>query len=83
MFVKTIQSYKLLMEVYQVKHFITAATSAMRDAANSRQIISRSKGETGIDIKVISGEEEAADIEPTRGNEARARLALIERCVEV
>ena len=59
MFVKTIQSYKLLMEVYQVKHFITAATSAMRDAANSRQIISRIKGETGIDIKVISGEEEA------------------------
>jgi exopolyphosphatase / guanosine-5'-triphosphate,3'-diphosphate pyrophosphatase len=57
--VKTIQSYKLLMEVYQVKHFITAATSAMRDAANSRQIISRIKGETGIDIKVISGEEEA------------------------
>lgn len=62
MFVKTIQAYKLLIDVYNVKHFITAATSAMRDAANSAQILSRIKRETGIDIKVISGEEEASYI---------------------
>lgn len=62
MFVKTIQAYKLLIDVYNVKHFITAATSAMRDAANSTQILSRIKRETGIDIKVISGEEEASYI---------------------
>lgn len=62
MFVKTIQSYKLLLEVYDVKHLITAATSAMRDAVNSKQILNRIKKETGIDIKVISGEEEATYI---------------------
>lgn len=62
MFVKTIQSYKLLLEVYQVKHLITAATSAMRDAANSEEILNRIKKETGIDIKIITGEEEASYI---------------------
>ena len=59
MFIKTMQSYKLLIEVYQVKHFIAAATSAMRDATNAKQIISRVKSETGMDIKVITGDEEA------------------------
>ena len=59
MFIKTLQSYKLLLEVYQVKHFVTAATSAMRDAANAKQILSRIKKETGLEIKVISGEDEA------------------------
>ena len=59
MFIKTLQSYKLLLEVYDVKHFIAAATSAMRDAVNAQQILNRAKKETGIDIKVISGDEEA------------------------
>ena len=59
MFIKTLQSYKLLLEVYGVKHFIAAATSAMRDATNAKHILSRIKKDTGLDIKVISGEEEA------------------------
>lgn len=59
MFIKTLQSYKLLLEVYKVKHFMAAATSAMRDAVNSKQILARIKIETGFDIKVISGDEEA------------------------
>ena len=62
MFIKTIQSYKLLLEVYHVKHLITAATSAMRDATNAKQILEQIKKETGIDIKVISGEDEASYI---------------------
>ncbi|MGZ8538112.1 MAG: Ppx/GppA phosphatase family protein [Flavisolibacter sp.] len=62
MLIKTIHSYKLLIDVYQVKHFITAATSAMRDAANAKYILEQVKNETGIDIKVISGEEEASSI---------------------
>ncbi len=57
--IKTIQSYKLLIDVYEVNHWITAATSAMRDALNARQILEQVKSETGIEIKVISGEEEA------------------------
>ena len=60
--VKTIQSYKLLIDVYNVKHYISAATSAMRDANNAASIISRVRNETGMDIKVITGEEEASFI---------------------
>ncbi|HJW17905.1 MAG TPA: hypothetical protein VJ499_12325 [Flavisolibacter sp.] len=62
MLVKTIQSYKLLIDVYNVKHYITAATSAMRDASNAKEILQRVKAESGIDIKVITGEEEASFI---------------------
>lgn len=62
MLIKTILSYKLLLDVYDVKHFKTAATSAMRDAANAPQLLERVKKETGIDIKVITGEEEATYI---------------------
>ncbi|MGE5519115.1 MAG: exopolyphosphatase [Candidatus Dadabacteria bacterium] len=59
---KTIQSYKLLLDVYEVNHLITAATSAMRGAENSKEILSKVYNETGININVISGEEEATFI---------------------
>ncbi|MGZ3851871.1 MAG: Ppx/GppA phosphatase family protein [Flavisolibacter sp.] len=59
MFIKTLQAYKLLIDVYQVKHYIAAATSAMRDASNAKEILTRAKAESGLDIKVISGDDEA------------------------
>jgi exopolyphosphatase/guanosine-5'-triphosphate,3'-diphosphate pyrophosphatase len=43
--VKTIQSYKLLLDVYGVKHLKACATSAMRDARNGNEIIQRVKVE--------------------------------------
>ena len=58
-FVSTIKAYKHLLEAYEVEHLITAATSAMRDAANANEILARIKDETGIEIKVITGEDEA------------------------
>ncbi len=60
--IKTIKSYKLLMDVYDVKHVKACATSAMRDAANGPQIMERVKAETGIEISIISGQEEASFI---------------------
>ncbi|MFC0775608.1 Ppx/GppA phosphatase family protein [Terrimonas alba] len=60
--VKTILSYKLLLDVYGVKHLKACATSAMRDASNGKAIIQKVKAETGIDIKIISGQEEASFI---------------------
>lgn len=62
MFLKTIKAYKLLMEVYGVKHYIACATSAMRDAANAQEILDHIKKDTGIDIRVITGQDEAAYI---------------------
>ena len=60
--VKTIKSYKLLLDVYDVKHLKACATSAMRDAANTKDIIKKVKTETGILIEVISGQDEASYI---------------------
>src|SRR5688572_14795594 len=60
--IKTIKSYKLLLEVYEVKHIKACATSAMRDASNSGEIIKKVKAETGITINIISGQEEASFI---------------------
>jgi len=62
MIVKTIQSYKYLIDVYEVKHIKACATSAMRGAVNARAIISRVAQETGIEIEVISGDAEASYI---------------------
>lgn len=58
--IKTIRSYKLLLDVYEVKHLKACATSAMRDAVNAEEILRKVKAETAIEIKIISGQEEAS-----------------------
>ena len=58
--IKAMKSYKLLIDVYEVKHIKACATSAMRDARNGAEIIRKVKAETGIEIKIISGQEEAS-----------------------
>jgi len=58
--IKAMKSYKLLLDVYEVKHVKACATSAMRDATNGAEIIRKVKTETGIEIKIISGQEEAS-----------------------
>ena len=60
--IKTIKSYKLLLDVYEVKHLKACATSAMRDASNADEIIKKVKAETGIAIHIISGQDEASFI---------------------
>lgn len=60
--IKTLKSYKLLLEVYEVKHLKACATSAMRDALNAEEIIRKVKAETGIEIEIISGQDEASFI---------------------
>ena len=58
--VETIKAYRHLLNIYEVKHVIAAATSAMRDAKNSEDILRRVKLETDIDIEIISGDKEAS-----------------------
>ncbi len=60
--VETIKAYKHLISIYDVKHLKACATSAMRDARNAQEIIRKVKLETGVEIKVISGDEEASFI---------------------
>jgi exopolyphosphatase/guanosine-5'-triphosphate,3'-diphosphate pyrophosphatase len=60
--ISTLNAYKYLMKVHNVRHYIACATSAMRDASNSEEIIAKARQQTGIKIKVISGKEEADTI---------------------
>lgn len=62
MVLQTMKAYKHLMNAYEVDHLIACATSAMRDAANAPELLRKIKMETGIDIQVISGADEAAYI---------------------
>lgn len=60
--IETIKAYRHLLNAYQTEHVIACATSAMRDARNAQDIIRQVKLETGIEIKVLSGEQEATVI---------------------
>ncbi|MEP7231694.1 MAG: exopolyphosphatase [Ginsengibacter sp.] len=58
----TMKAYLNLLQAYEVKYVKACATSAMRDSTNAADIISRVKKETGIEIEVISGSDEASFI---------------------
>lgn len=58
-FIETMKVYKLLMDIYKVGKMRACATSAMRDAANGKEIIDEVLKITGIRIEIISGQEEA------------------------
>ena len=60
MIMHTIKAYKHLIEAYEVHYVKAAATSAMRDAVNAREVIDKVQEETGIPIEVISGGSEAS-----------------------
>jgi exopolyphosphatase/guanosine-5'-triphosphate,3'-diphosphate pyrophosphatase len=59
MIMQTMKAYGHLLNVYEVEHIKACATSAMRDASNSEDIIRKVKLETAIQIEVISGDTEA------------------------
>jgi exopolyphosphatase/guanosine-5'-triphosphate,3'-diphosphate pyrophosphatase len=59
MLLNTIDAFSALLKVYEVDHYIACATSAMRDASNSKEIIKEIKSETGIKVEVITGDLEA------------------------
>jgi exopolyphosphatase/guanosine-5'-triphosphate,3'-diphosphate pyrophosphatase len=62
MVLQTMKAYGHLINAYGVKNVIACATSAMRDAANSADLIRKIKLETGLEIEIISGDLEASII---------------------
>jgi exopolyphosphatase/guanosine-5'-triphosphate,3'-diphosphate pyrophosphatase len=58
-FVKAIQAFKLISEMFHVVELRACATSAMREAKNGKVVVSKILAKTGISIEVISGDEEA------------------------
>ncbi len=59
MLIQTMKAFKHLTNAYEVSHIKACATSAMRDAKNTGDIIRKVKLETDIAIEVISGDMEA------------------------
>lgn len=57
--VTAMRGFRELIKVYEVDDFRAVATSAMRDAANSNEIIKRIKDEANLEVEIIDGKQEA------------------------
>ncbi len=56
---RLMKAYKELMAIYDVEEYRACATSAMRDAENGSKLVDKIYKDTGIDIEIIDGREEA------------------------
>ena len=57
--IRAMKAFKLLMKVHGVSHYQAYATSALREANNSSDVVERVKKMTGIKIEIIDGRKEA------------------------
>lgn len=57
--INTVKAFEIITDIFEVSHLQAYATSAMREAENAGQIVMDIKSATGIDLKIISGAEEA------------------------
>ncbi len=55
----TLNSFKLLINVFQAEDYLVYGTSALREAENGTEVISMIKERTGVTIELINGEQEA------------------------
>lgn len=63
--IDAMHSFKLLMGVHGVSHYMACATSALREAKNGSQLIDRIHKETEVKIELINGKREAEIIAMT------------------
>ncbi|MCS6833669.1 MAG: phosphatase [Flammeovirgaceae bacterium] len=61
-FIKVMQTFHNLLDIYEVDYYLAYATSAMRESQNGRQIVKRVYYQFGIQIDIIDGDAEASTI---------------------
>lgn len=54
-----LRRFRAVLDGWRAEEVTTAATAAVRDAADGKAFLVRVKEETGLDVRVLSGEEEA------------------------
>lgn len=64
--VSTMMAFRHLMDAYKPIDYMACATSAMREADNSDEIVSLIKKKSGIDLNIITGRKEAKIIYSNR-----------------
>jgi len=57
--VKAFRYFRKILDQHHIEHYRATATSAMRDSKNGHVLVKRIFDETGIQLSLISGEEEA------------------------
>jgi exopolyphosphatase/guanosine-5'-triphosphate,3'-diphosphate pyrophosphatase len=57
--IKTIKAFKHIINVNEVKNFLAFATSALREANNSKEVIRLVRKKTKLKIEIIDGRKEA------------------------
>ncbi len=57
--INAMKAFKLLMKVHGVSHYQAYATSALREANNSMDVVEQVKKKSGIKIEIIDGRKEA------------------------
>jgi exopolyphosphatase/guanosine-5'-triphosphate,3'-diphosphate pyrophosphatase len=57
--ISAMKAFKLLMKVHGVSHYQAYATSALREANNSMEVVEQVKKKAGIKIEIIDGRKEA------------------------
>lgn len=70
--IDTLTAFNLLIKAYQPISFTACSTAAMREASNNVEVLKRIKNETGIDLRIISGIEEANII--TKATQTNTKL---------
>ncbi len=58
-FYMAMEAFRLLMEAFEVKHYMACATSAMRDARNGNKIVKKVEERCGVQINIIDGKRES------------------------
>ncbi|MCL2414297.1 MAG: Ppx/GppA family phosphatase [Bacteroidales bacterium] len=56
---KTLTAFKMLIDINDAVEYDAVATSAMREASNGAQIITKIEKELGICVRIVDGQEEA------------------------